>query len=33
LMKRPSASLSVRFQPGWRGKRWFNRAERIRARI
>jgi hypothetical protein len=26
--ERPSASLSVRFQPGWRGKRWFNRAER-----
>ena len=28
LMKRPSASLSVRFQPGRRDKRWFNRAER-----
>ena len=28
LIKRPSASLSVRFQPGRRDKRWFNRAER-----
>ena len=28
LMKRPSASLSVRFQPGRRDKRRFNRAER-----
>jgi hypothetical protein len=28
LMKCPSASLSVRFQPGRRDKRWFNRAER-----
>jgi hypothetical protein len=28
LMKRRSASLSVRFQAGRRDKRWFNRAER-----
>jgi hypothetical protein len=27
LMKRPSASLSVRFQPGRRDKRWFNHAD------